>query len=137
MKKELITIIATLCSLSMSADDVTPGITVSKTDGSSASIPLTTLQSIKFSDGNMVINLKDKSQQTFIIDEIAIIKFEDIATAINTLSCGNISNSNISICDLSGHTVYKGKAAEAKQTKLPAGIYVMTINGKSYKVMIK
>lgn len=137
MKKELITIIATLCSLSMSADDVTPGITVSKTDGSSASIPLTTLQSIKFSDGNMVINLKDKSQQTFIIDEIAIIKFEDIATAINTLSCGNISNGNISICDLSGHTVYKGKAAEAKQTKLPAGIYVMTINGKSYKVMIK
>lgn len=137
MKKELITIIAALCSLSMSADDVTPGITVSKTDGSSASIPLTTLQSIKFSDGNMAINMKDKSQQTFTIDEIAIIKFEDIATAINTLSCGNTSNSNISISDLSGHTVYKGKAADAIQTKLPAGIYVITTNGKSYKVMIK
>ena len=137
MKKELITIIAMLCSLSMSADDVTPGITVSKTDGSNASIPLTTLQSIKFSDGNMVINLKDKSQQTFSIDEIAIIKFEDIATAINTLSCGNTYNSNISITDLSGHIVFNGKAAEAMQTKLPAGIYVITTNGKSYKVMIK
>lgn len=136
MKKELITIIAMLCSLSMSADDVTPGITVSKTDGSSASIPLTTLQSIKFSDGNMVINLKDKSQQTFIIDEIAIITFEDVVTAINTLTCGNTAKI-ISITDLSGHIVFNGKAAEAMQTKLPAGIYVITTNGKSYKVMIK
>lgn len=137
MKKELIIVIATLCSLSMSADDVTPGITVSKTDGSSASIPLTMLYSIKFCDDNMVINMKDNSQQVFTIDEIAIITFEDIATAINTLSSENTNNCNISISDLSGRTIYKGKAAEAIQTKLPAGIYVITINGKSYKVMIK
>lgn len=137
MKKELITGIAALCSLSIFADDVTPGITVSKTDGSSTSIALSELQSIKFGEGSMVMNMRDNSQQCFAIGEIAIITFEDVATAINTLTRGNATNGNICIADISGRTVYNGIAADAEHVRLPAGIYVITTNGKIHKVMIK
>lgn len=137
MKKVLITVIASLCSLGISADDTTPGITVSKADGSSTSMPLVELQSIKFNEDSMVITKKDNKQQRFAIDEIAIIKFEDVATAINVLTSGDAANSNISIADSSGRTVYKGNAADAAHAKLPTGIYVISANGKSHKVMIK
>lgn len=137
MKKGLITAIATLCSLSLYADDVTPGITISRTDGSSTSIPLSELQSIKFNDGSMIVNKKDRKQQCFIIDEIAIITFEDITTAINVLTRGNLSNGSISITDMSGRTVYTGKVTDAGHTRLPAGIYVLRANGKTCKVRIK
>lgn len=127
-----------LCSLSVFADDVTPGITISKTDASKASVAISQLRSIKFEEGSMIVNMKDNSKQTFNIDDIASISFDDISTAINALTNGNIANATICITDLSGNIIYKGIASHAPaQEKLSAGIYVITVNGKSQKVMIR
>lgn len=127
-----------LCSLSAFADNVVPGITINKSDDSSIAIELSQLQSIRFSEGTMIVNLKDNSQQTFAIDDIKSLTFNDIETAIRTLTNGNAADCKISIADLSGRTIFSGKASNyATQEKLPAGIYVITANGKSCKVMIK
>lgn len=137
MRKILICVITTLCSLSTLADDVTPGITVSKTDGSSTLIPLCELQSIRFNEGIMVINKKDNKQHCLAVDEITVITFEDISTAVNVLTSKNPANGNICITDLSGRVVYSGKVTDTGHSQLPAGIYVIRANSKSYKVMIK
>lgn len=138
MSKKVMLLFSMLCSLSVFADGGVPGIVISNTDSSKASIAIAEMKSIKFSDGVMIVNMKDDSQKSFIIDEIAIITFEDIATAINVLTSGNTSNSNVCITDVSGRTVFNGKAMDvSEQPKLPAGIYVVTANGRSQKIMIK
>lgn len=137
MKKDLITFIfIAMLPLGMHANEVTPGIAVNKTDGNSTSLAICELRSIKFSGGYMVVNMKDDSQQTFVIDEVATVAFVDLATAINVLSNRNVSNSNICIVDISGRMVYDGKAADAQHVKLSDGIYVIIANGKNHKVMI-
>lgn len=143
--KLLFSIFAMLCSLSMFADDVTPGITVNKNDGNSISIATKDLLNIKFSEGNMIVKMKDNSEQNFVIDDITNITFEDVATAIKALTDGNAfssltgeSGTNITITDLSGRTFYSGTAAKyPAHTQLTPGIYIITANGKSCKVMIK
>ena len=130
---------AMLCPLSMFADDVTPGITVNRTDGSSISVAINELQSIKFAEGNMIVKMNDNSQQTFIIDDITNITFNDITTAIKALTSSSLTGeSKVTITDLSGRTVYNGTAEQSPaQGQLPAGIYIITANGKSCKLMIK
>lgn len=138
MKKKITLLASMLCTLCAFADDGAPGITVNKSDGSSISIVISELKSIKFGEGTMIVNMKDDSQQNISIGDIKNITFEDIATAINTLTKGNAADSAVCITDLSGRTVYSGKAAGCPvQGQLPSGIYVITANGKSCKVMIK
>lgn len=124
-----------LCSLSIFADDVTPGITVNKTDGSAISFATAEMYSIKFAEGNMIVNMKDCSQQSVALDDITNIIFEDISTAIKALTNSGSDNGFVTITDLSGRIVYNGKAETRKA--LPNGIYVVTVNGKSCKVIIK
>lgn len=137
MNKRVTLLFSILCSIGAFADGVTPGIIISKTDSSKASIAIAELKSIKFSDGAMIVNMKDNSQQSFNTDEVTNITFGDIPTAISTLYNGSTSAGIVSISDISGRAVYNGKAIDAAQVKLPAGIYVVTANGKSLKVMIK
>lgn len=137
MKKKITLLLSGLCPLCMLAADVAPGITFNMADGNSISVVISKLQSIKFADGVILANMKDHSQQSFDIDDITSIIFEDVATAIKALT-SDVANGIVTITDVSGRTVYSGKAAHVpSQDKLSAGIYVITANGKSCKLMVK
>lgn len=138
MKKTFILLMSVLCTVNILADDVTSGIIINNTDGSAATISISKLRSIKFSDGNMILYMNDNSQQSICIDDITNITFDNIMSAIKTLTNGNIGDNTIRITDIAGNTVFKGKATDIpSHGNLPTGIYVITTNGKNYKVMIK
>lgn len=139
MKKNVtLLLMSLLCPLCIIAADVTPGIVVSKTDGSSASIAISSVQSIKFGADAMLVNMKDNSQRSFAVDDITGIIFENIASAIKALNSDDAVRGMVRITDVSGRTIFYGKACNApSHGKLPAGIYVVTGNDKSYKVMVE
>lgn len=138
MKKQFITLIILFFCLNISAEDTTPGIIVNKSDGSTVSIAIQQLQSIKFADGNMIVRMKDDTQQSYNIDDITNMTFGDIATAIKVLTDDKVTTGKLLITDITGRIVYNGTAVNATTANnLPNGIYVITTNGKSYKVMIK
>lgn len=138
MKKQFITLIILFFCLNISAEDTTPGIIVKKSDGSTVSIAIQQLQSIKFADGNMIVRMKDDTQQSYNIDDITNMTFGDIATAIKVLTDDKVTTGKLLITDITGRIVYNGTAVNATTANnLPNGIYVITTNGKSYKVMIK
>lgn len=138
MKTKTITLLASmLCPLSLLADDLTPGIVVRNADESTATIAISELRSIKFNDADMIVNMKDNSQQNFSIDGIMSITFDNIVTAITHLTEGASADGTVCITDISGRAIYRGNAANVPaQTSLPAGTYVITASGKSYKVII-
>lgn len=115
--------------------DQTPGIVLEKTDGNNITIELTNIQSIKYKDGMMVINKNDKTKQIVSIDDISTMNFSNITTAIESI-VGNISNKTIIISDLSGKTIFKGIYNKNFQKSLH-GIYVINVDGKCHKVIIK
>lgn len=63
--------------------------------------------------------------------------FEDVAATEVTVREGEISfadaEANVTVCSLSGQVVYTGKAITLSVDK---GLYVITINGKPYKVLV-
>lgn len=137
MKKLFITLIVIFFSLDISAEGNTTGIIVNKSDGSTVSIAIQQLQSIKFSDGNVIVRMKDNTQQSFNIDDITNMTFGDIATAIRVLSDNNIKSNKLIITDIIGHIIYNGTVANATATcNLPNGIYIISVEGKSRKVII-
>lgn len=133
-RKSLSTIAALLCSLSIFAEE-TPGIIINKSDGTSITISTTSLRNIKFSDGNMVVKMKDDTQQLIDVDDITIITFADITTAIHTITDGN-TETQIVITDLTGKVVYQGNAETENALSTLEGIFIVTANGKSHKVKI-
>lgn len=138
MKTKNITLLASmLCPLSLLADDLTPGIVVRNADESTVTIAISELRNIKFNGADMIVNMKDNSQQSFSIDGIMSITFDNITTAIRHLTNGAPVDDAVCITDISGRAIYRGNAANVPaQTSLPAGTYVITVNGKSHKVII-
>lgn len=134
MKKIILLYSAFLCSLSCFADE-TPGIIINKSDGSSITVATSSLRSIKFNDGKMVINMKDDSQQLVSLEDITNITFEDIVTAISSITEGS-SDSSVTVSDLSGRILFKGNAKDKTDMSNLRGIYIITANGKSHKVKI-
>ena len=122
-----------LCAM---ADKYVQGMTITKTDGSSISVEIEAVRSIKFEDGTMVINKKDGGQQKVSVDEVGSISFESMASAITTITTNN-GNTAITITDISGKVIFKGKAQEYDTKDAPHGIYIINANGRSYKTIIK
>lgn len=122
-----------LCAM---ADKYVQGMTITKTDGSSISVEIAAMRSIKFENGTMVINKKDGGQQKVSVDEIETVHFESIVTAIATIT-GNENDTAITITDLSGKVVFKGNAKEYDANNRLRGAYIINSGSKSYKTIIK
>lgn len=134
MKKLIVITAAVMCSLCSFAEEK-PGIVINRTDGSSTSIEISLLKSIKFSEGNMIVCMKDESQQTINLDDVTTITFADVITAIRVVTEGK-TDEQVTITDISGRIIYKGNVAEVGNAGHLSGIYVITVGEKSHKVRI-
>jgi len=135
MKKVLITLGLALSQMSAFADEV-PGLIIEKEDGTNVSVNITSLQNIKFADGKMIITQKDNSTQSIDLDNITIMTFGSISTAVKAIT-GNVNDQDIVVTDLSGKVIYKGKSNNFNTSNALKGIYIITVNGESHKVLIK
>lgn len=82
MKKTVTLLLSMLCTLGSFADE-TPGIVINKSDGTNLTLPTTSLRSIKFGDGEMLLSMKNGTQHVVSLNEITDIVFGDATTAIN------------------------------------------------------
>lgn len=136
--KKILLLLATVLSASAYADDV-PGMTVSTND-SEAEIAIQNIRTITYSDDKMIVNLTDGTAQTFSIDEVKLITFGDITTAIKGLVKDGERHSQYQVTDLNGRVIMSGKvddgSLDLKRRDLK-GIYIVTVGDKSQKVILK
>lgn len=109
---------------------------ITKTDNSSISVALNAIRSVKFADGMMLIVQKDNTQQQISTDDISVISFANVTSAIECITGGN-GNHTIVLTDLTGKVLYKGTSADEE---IPADIHgncILTIDGKSQKINLR
>lgn len=131
------TTLAIMMAGSCLADDV-PALKISKSDGESA-VVLSELLSIKFTETDMVVNMKDGTQHTFALDDIIIMELGQTSqTAISSIFTDSDINSVYTLTDINGKIVARGNSSFfTLHSSLPKGIYIITAGDKSKKILIK
>jgi len=135
MKKKLTTLGISLLPLLASADEV-PGLIITKTDNSQLSVALTSIRSIKFQEGTMLILQKDNSTQQISVDEITLLSFENVSTAIQSLM-NDKTDGLVIITDLSGKVLFEGQSNSQDIPNDIHGNVILTIDGKSHKINLR
>lgn len=135
--KPLSTALAFMMAGSCLADDV-PALMISKSDGESA-VVLSELLSIKFTETDMVVNMKDGTKQTFALDDIIIMELgQATQTAISSIFTDSDINSVYTLTDINGKIVARGNSSlSTLHSPLPKGIYIITVGDKSKKILVK
>ncbi|MBQ0058032.1 MAG: hypothetical protein KBT20_10295 [Bacteroidales bacterium] len=131
MRKVLLLVIAFMASALSFAEDTVASMVVTKTDGSECALALSNVRSIKFDEGKMKINLAEGCE-TIAVDEISIITFGDMPSAIAAIA-GKDGSQMLTVLDMAGNVVFNGCVSSWSSENKLHGIYV--INGR--KVMIK
>jgi len=116
--------------------DELPGMVIQTNDGKSTSVDITSIRSIKYKDGVMLINKKDNNLQSVNVDDVSSITFGSITTAIESIN-GDKADSPIIVSDLTGKVVYKGTSKDASSLNLQKGTYIISSEGQKRKVFIK
>lgn len=119
------------------ADEV-PSLKI-KTGATEANIELSGIRNIKFSESNMVVNLKDGTEKSFSLDDITIMEFGSTTSAIKEILAEGSEDSIFSIADINGKTIIKGKNKDFQglNMSLQRGIYIITSGKTTKKILVK
>ena len=134
-KKLLSTALAIMVTGSCLADDV-PALKISKSDGESA-VALSELLSIKFTESDMVVNMKDGTKQTIALDDIIVMELGQTPTAISSIFADSNINAVYTLTDISGKVVAKGKLADGNMLPAQKGLYILTVGNQSKTILVK
>lgn len=126
------TTLALLVAGSCLADDV-PALKINKSDGESA-VVLSELQSIKYTESDMVVNMKDGTRMVFALDDIIVMETGQVPTAINSIFSDKAET--YVITDLRGNVLSKGRG-ERVALPSPKGVYIISVGDKSRKILVK
>ena len=133
MKKKLyFTTLAILVAESCLADDV-PALKINKSDGESV-VVLSELLSIKYTEFDMVVNMKDGTRMVFALDDIIVMETGQMPTAINSIFSDTAET--YVITDLRGNVLSKGRG-ERVALPSPKGVYIISVGDKSRKILVK
>lgn len=136
IKNFLSTALATMMVGSSLADDV-PALKISKSDGES-SVVLSELLSIKFTESEMVVNMKDGTKQVFSLDDVMVMELGQTSPSdISSIFADSDINAICTITDINGKVVAKGKLADGNVLPSRKGLYILTVGDKSKKIFVK
>lgn len=133
MKRIVFLFAVGMIALAAWADDI-PALVVMTSEGERTQIDITKLRSLKFNDGNMIIYGKDDSRKTVNVDDVARMTFSSITAAIESV---RTDDSVITVYDLSGKKVFRGRNTDSLQQTDLKGIFIISYQGTSRKVLIK
>ena len=149
MKKLLIALIAAFYTLQVMADDFSLYITASST---SSEYSLSSLKKITFSGGNIVLTTTSGQSQSFAISSITKMYFGTTSSSIQQLADGAATTWDGETLTFAGNSgkvrIYRPSGtlvasqsiadeASISLSTLPRGIYIVNINGKSFKISKK
>ena len=126
------TTLALLVAGSCLADDV-PALKINKSDGESA-VVLSELLSIKYTESDMVVNMKDGTRMVFALDDIIVMGTGEVATGINSIFSDRAET--YVIADLRGNVLSKVRG-ERVALPSPKGVYIISVGDKSRKILVK
>lgn len=126
------TTLALLVAGSCLADDV-PALKINKSDSESA-VVLSDLLSIKYTESDMVVNMKDGTRMVFALDDIIVMETGQVPTAINSIFSDKAET--YVITDLRGNVLSKGRG-ERVALPSPKGVYIISVGDKSRKILVK
>lgn len=137
MNKKLLSVLVAALALPCFADEV-PSLNISQNDAESK-IELSGILSIKYTDTDMVVSMKDGTQSSFPLDEIVMIEFGRMASAIRTLLADECGDGSYAIIDLQGKVVAKGNVNANGTVALPVakGVYMLSVGNKTKKILVK
>lgn len=132
-----------LASLLMShlylyADDG-KSMTITSTNHTDAEYSVTSISSVKYENGKMIVAFKNGSVQSFNVADIKSMIFGSISSAIESMT-SNDSSVPYTIFDDSGKVVASGMTNENGKVDTPAnmkGVFVIKVGDKCKKVIIK
>ena len=114
-------------------------MTITSTNHTDAEYSVTSISSVKYENGKMIIALKNGSVQSFDVADIKSMIFGSITSAIESMT-GNDSSVPYTIFDDSGKVVASGMTNENGKVDTPAnmkGVFVIKVGDKCKKVIIK
>lgn len=147
MKKFFLAAFAALFSLTALADDYYLNVISNATD----SYATASLKKITFENGNVVVTTSNGSSTSYAISAINQMYFSSIAAGIGSISTDNSmawDGSTLSLKGMQGKVqVYQPSgtlvASESANSEcidlshLSKGVYVVNVNGKSFKIVKK
>ncbi|MBR6198398.1 MAG: hypothetical protein IKQ72_12465 [Bacteroidaceae bacterium] len=114
-------------------------MTITSTNHTDAEYSVTSISSVKYENGKMIIALKNGSVQSFNVADIKSMIFGSITSAIESMT-SNDSSVPYTIFDDSGKVVASGMTNENGKVDTPAnmkGVFVIKVGDKCKKVIIK
>lgn len=154
MRKKILTLLL-LAFAGAAAASAQDALVINKADLSGyALIKLSDTESIKFLNGNIVVNRTDGATMQFAFGSVMSIKFADYATGIDTPQAGGkpeisvsgnslalkgwdtSTKADLTIYDMAGRTVASAPGYAGEQVyigSLTPGVYIIKINSKSLK----
>ena len=127
---------------------------VVKSSNGSAEYVVADIRSIKFSNGDLLINMNDGSVATWATDNINIMSFlyyepspetgidektlSPFSISAGVLRVESVVPAQVSFSTVEGKLLFKGNCNGELQLPVsgyPAGIYILCINGTTYKII--
>ncbi len=131
--KKIVLCVGMMLFTAMAFADDEKGLVID-TNAGKQEIALSNIQSIKYQNETMVINLRNGEKTTIALDDVKIITFGMVSpTTIREIVGSNAKN--VTITDIQGRSVWKGKMGD----EMPSlrGLYVVESGNVKQKVLIK
>lgn len=124
-------------ALNCSADDV-PSLKIGAKDANNE-LALSAIQSIKFSDTEMLVNLKNGTQKAFALNDITIVEFGKMTSAIKNILQEEGQDGEFTITDISGKVISKGKTTDNINGIVPEkrGLFIVRSGKVTKKILVK
>lgn len=137
--KKLIMCLCTLAVCVNAVADDKPGMVIKTTTGES-SVTIDNISSIRYGEGTMIVNLKSGGQETFNLADVEKMTFTSLPTAIKRVMAELTGAQQFVVTDTAGKVILRGTTdANGNVTDVPQlkGIYIITVAGKSNKVILR
>ncbi len=135
MKKELLFIIGTCMSGPVAHADSYPYLTFQKSDGTTVSMESASLV-MTFSDGKLIASNGTDSQELTVAD-LSKMYFSEIgATGIQDVDVSD-ADGEVEVFSLQGVSYGKFSTVQSFLNTAEPGVYIVKVNGKSQKIMVR
>ncbi len=135
MKKELLFIIGTCMSGPVAHADSYPYLTFQKSDGTTVSMESASLV-MTFSDGKLIASNGTDSQELTVADLSKMYFSESGATGIQDVDVAD-ADGEAEVFSLQGVSYGKFSTVQSFLNTAEPGVYIVKVNGKSQKIMVR
>ena len=138
--KKILILIATALTFGIGAKADNYVLRLYSQDGSVASWPVSQLQRLTFADGQVAVTLTDGNTSTYAALSTERLSF-GLPDGIRSMTTGSADRKTTAIIyTLQGVCIAQQQVSSANAIdlgQLPAGIYIVNMNGKKYKIARK